>query len=208
MLSDILHEDKFIEIINKINREYEFTSEISVRVHETFFRWNVKRNHRKVAELLLERGADVNAADTLFNTPLHLAALVDNQEVVKLLIERGADVNARNNRGWTPLHIAAYWNRKDIAKLLLENGANPTVGDSSGKTPKDAAIEAGNEEIAKLIESWQREFAKALISLYYKEKELKEEEIQNILERIRGREIEEEVTKLIKQEESMQQGKQ
>jgi uncharacterized protein YukE len=121
-------------------------------------------------------------------------------------------VNARNNRGWTPLHIAAYWNRKDIAKLLLENGANPTVGDSSGKTPKDAAIEAGNEEIAKLIESWQRELAKALISLYYKEKELKEEEIQNILERIRGREIEEEVkeliTKLIKQEESMQQGKQ
>jgi predicted CopG family antitoxin len=37
-------------------------------------------------------------------------------------------------------------------------------------------------------------------------------EVQNILERIRGREIEEEVkeliTKLIKQEESMQQGKQ
>jgi hypothetical protein len=133
-------------------------------------------------------------------------------QVAELLIEKGAYVNAQNNRGWTPLHIAAYWNRKDIAKLLLENGANPTVGDSSGKTPKDAAIEAGNEEIAKLIESWQRELAKALISLYYKEKELKEGKVQNILERIRGREIEEEVkeliTKLIKQEESMQRGKQ
>jgi hypothetical protein len=128
------------------------------------------------------------------------------------LIEKGADVNARNNHGWTPFHIAAYWNRKDIAKLLLENGANPTVRDSSSKTPKDAAIEAGNEEIAKLVENWQREFAKALIPLYYKEKELKGEKIQNVLERIRGPEIEKEVkeliTKLIKQEESMQQGKQ
>jgi len=169
-------------------------------------------NREENVQLLIENGADVDARDEYGWTPLHWAVKEGHQKVVKLLIERGADVNARNNRGWTPLHIAAYWNRKDIAKLLLENGANPTVGDSSGKTPKDAAIEAGNEEIAKLIESWQREFAKALISLYYKEKELKEEEIQNILERIRGREIEEEVkeliTKLIKQEESMQQGKQ
>ncbi|MCC6005912.1 MAG: ankyrin repeat domain-containing protein, partial [Thermofilum sp.] len=133
-------------------------------------------NREENVQLLIESGADVDARDEYGWTPLHWAVKEGHQKVVKLLIERGADVNARNNRGWTPLHIAAYWNRKDIAKLLLENGANPTVGDSSGKTPKDAAIEAGNEEIAKLIESWQREFAKALISLYYKEKELKEGE--------------------------------
>jgi ankyrin repeat protein len=128
MLSEVLREDKFIGIMNGIIREYKLDFSF---IYETLLCWNIKGNHRKAAELLIEKGADVNAVDALLNTPLHLAALVDNREVAELLIEKGASVNAWNNRCWTPLHIAAYWNHTGIAELLIEKGAdvNAKIGE-------------------------------------------------------------------------------
>jgi ankyrin repeat protein len=48
----------------------------------------------KTAELLIEKGASVNALTTDNQTPLHWAAQRGNSETVELLIEKGASVNA------------------------------------------------------------------------------------------------------------------
>ena len=83
----------------------------------------VGRPEFRVANLLLEHGADVNAATSVMGwTPLHLAAHVtgstfwwgskevgsaDVRELVRALVERGADVNARTRiGGWTPARLA------------------------------------------------------------------------------------------------------
>ena len=46
-------------------------------------------------ELLLERGADVNAQGGYYSNALWAASWKGHQEVVELLLERGADVNTQ-----------------------------------------------------------------------------------------------------------------
>jgi ankyrin repeat protein len=84
--------------------------------------------HRDLAELLLERGADVNARSrsTRFareNTPLHAAAANRQVAVAELLVARGADVNARDGSGFTPLALAANSKSDLVMLLLMEHGA-------------------------------------------------------------------------------------
>jgi ankyrin repeat protein len=74
-----------------------------------------------VVKYLVEKGADVKAANNYGNTPLHLAADNCNLDIVKYLLEKGADVKAANKVGNTPLHLArASWHRVhwDVVKYL------------------------------------------------------------------------------------------
>jgi len=57
---------------------------------------------------LLILNADIDAADSLGTTPLHVACFWDSFEVAKFLIDAGAKVNTRGRYGKTPLHAACY----------------------------------------------------------------------------------------------------
>jgi len=63
-------------------------------------------NSKEIAELLISKGANVNAECDRGLTPLHEAAYIGSLSVVKLLIEKGADVNALDNQGRTPKDVA------------------------------------------------------------------------------------------------------
>ena len=77
----------------------------------------------KVARLLLEHGADVNARNHERATPLHIAVKDGRVEVVQVLLEYGADVGAENENGRSALQMVSYKRRDEIMKLLSEHGA-------------------------------------------------------------------------------------
>ncbi|TET06419.1 ankyrin repeat domain-containing protein [Candidatus Dependentiae bacterium] len=97
------------------------------------------KGNEAIVGLLLERGANVDAADIYGYTPLHKAIRYKNEAIVRLLIGGGANINAGNKRDWTPLHCAVLYNQKAIVSLLLEKGADLNAVNKGGSTPRDLA---------------------------------------------------------------------
>ncbi|KAI3318545.1 hypothetical protein HD806DRAFT_526288 [Xylariaceae sp. AK1471] len=79
--------------------------------------------HEDIVQLLLNAGADINAADIVNGTPLHCAMTHGHKSIVRLLLDAGADVNRDHKDGWTPLLYAVDHGHVDIARLLIERGA-------------------------------------------------------------------------------------
>jgi prepilin-type N-terminal cleavage/methylation domain-containing protein len=89
--------------------------------------------HKDVAELLIEKGAEVDAKDIRLETPLHYAVCSSYDvakshcgqiDVVRLLVANGADPNAKDKEGRTPLSYAEDAGYGDIAALLIAHGAD------------------------------------------------------------------------------------
>jgi ankyrin repeat protein len=79
----------------------------------------------EMIDILLERGANVNAVDSngdnsLFlalNLPLHFHKIV----IIQRLLEFGVEVNHQNHDGWTPLHRACLLGEPKLIELLLQH---------------------------------------------------------------------------------------
>jgi ankyrin repeat protein len=122
--------------------------------------WAALKNQAVIAEMLLARGADVNATSDTLATPLHDAvAFGHNGQVgmVRVLLAHGANINAKSNYGETPLH-EAIWNQDlQMVTLLLNSNANVNAvmeaghADDTRQTPLHYAAERGNLEIIKLL---------------------------------------------------------
>jgi len=106
--------------------------------------------HDDIAGILMEKGADVNAAslNSQCVTPLHAAAARHNTKLVGDLLARGADPDAAQGGGITALHEAAFHGDGEIVELLLGYGANPRQKTAAGKTSAEMAAERGHAELA------------------------------------------------------------
>jgi ankyrin repeat protein len=77
----------------------------------------------RVARLLLEHSADINARADDHSTPLHPAVEYGRVEVIRVLLEHGANVGAEGDRGRTALQVETKHRRRSTRKLLSEYGA-------------------------------------------------------------------------------------
>jgi len=79
-------------------------------------------NKVATASLLLDGGADANAADIAGQTPLHYAAGLGDKGLVSLLLSSGADPNLRASDGASPAARAKQGNFGDVQELLRRAG--------------------------------------------------------------------------------------
>jgi ankyrin repeat protein len=80
----------------------------------------VHNNRPELAQLFLERGADVNQVDKNGYTPLLLAASIDfgDTTMIELLIKAGARLDVRNPEGKTSLDLAREYGHTRFVSIL------------------------------------------------------------------------------------------
>jgi len=125
------------------------------------------------ARLLIERGADVHAQDSVGRTPMTIA-ITYNPHEISLLLASGVDINEQTRFG-TPLLTAARYQwlypepgpgwgpgvffisvhikeEHNAVRILLEKGADPNARDSEGRNALMVmSLEKRSEDAAELI---------------------------------------------------------
>lgn len=107
--------------------------------------------HNKVARLLKENGANINAGDV--GHYACTAAEQNNLTLLKLIIYYGGDVTRPSHNGHTALHAAVCGGNIEIVKFLVEQGADINKPDVHHWTPSELAEQQGHEEIKAIFES-------------------------------------------------------
>jgi ankyrin repeat protein len=95
----------------------------------------------KIANVLINRGANVEWTGELGRTALLKSATRQDPRMMQLLLEKGANVNAKDQDGRTPLFLAVSYGFVPHVKLLLNHGADAAQTETYGRTPLKACIQ-------------------------------------------------------------------
>ncbi|KIW11455.1 hypothetical protein PV08_10755 [Exophiala spinifera] len=110
------------------------------------------RGHKEVVQLLLERGAHIDAK-AIGETALMGASLGGYQEIVKTLLDHGADPNLVDNTGNTALLMVSGTRHEhvEIVKMLIDRGAHVDHTDKRGNTALHAAAARGYANVVRVL---------------------------------------------------------
>ncbi len=123
---------------------------VNGNLQETALHMASRMGHYYVVNALLSTpGINIDARNTMGQTPLHCAANGDtlgHYYTVQILLRRGAQINVADNLGYTPLHMASNNNVIDIVSLFIWHHANINALTVSGKTPLELAVTDCNDK--------------------------------------------------------------
>ena len=130
-----------------------------------------RSGHDGVVQLLLDRGADINAEGGEYGHPLAAALSGDHLDTANLLIERGADVNIswkHRGRSTNALISASATGYEDFVGMMIARGVSVVCEGRPGSTALNAAVGANQPiMIQNLLEMVLTSTNQARISTLY-----------------------------------------
>ena len=106
--------------------------------------------HLRLARLLVEQGANVNAANSVAATAPK-SPNTREQRRLPGFVATMSDLYATNPAGWTALTFAANWGHADMVKFLLSQGAYANIRDKSKRTPLYYAQSVHHPEVVRIL---------------------------------------------------------
>jgi len=113
-------------------------------------------------DILIARGAEVNARDNQGNTCLHNATAWGNLKAVRALIQAGADPLRKNKAGWTPEYysitvqaevyyrnLVAEWEKRKAEEGTRASDRRVKGGGAVRLVPQEAESDEGESEASR-----------------------------------------------------------
>ena len=104
-----------------------------------------------VVQLLVAKGADVNAQASSGASPLFWAVLRDQKDEVKFLIDHGANVNAADAYGDTILDIVLHLQYTSMIQMLLDKNVDVNALDQGQHRPLTYALQMDDHKWADVL---------------------------------------------------------
>jgi len=101
----------------------------------------VREGHSSVVQLLLDRGARLDAQDRYGCPPLHVAAHAGHKVMVSVLLEAGTNVNKKGAYGELALHWAATKGHLEVADVLVRAGSQVNTKTKKQRIDTDTMME-------------------------------------------------------------------
>ena len=108
------------------------------------------RGNLKVAQLLIEHGADVNAQCSADFRPLYLSPYYGRLDFSLLRFGIPVNFNAPVSGSLTALFVASERGHLEVIRVLLENGADPNVA-WCGEVPLSRSLMLSHLDVARLL---------------------------------------------------------
>ncbi|MDR1235455.1 MAG: ankyrin repeat domain-containing protein [Holosporaceae bacterium] len=105
----------------------------------------------RMAQVLIDNGAEVNRKNDEGYSSLHIAVMREHTNVVVILLDNKANIDEQGNAGNSPLHIAAMHGRRNVVEILLDRGANIDLQDNDGFTAAHWAVIFEEREIVEIL---------------------------------------------------------
>lgn len=114
----------------------------------------------EVGRVLLDKGADVNAAPvpTSRDTALTIAADKGHLKFVELLLSRGAAVEVKNKKGNSPLWLAAHGGHLSVVDILYQHNADIDSQDNRRVSCLMAAFRKGHTKTVRWMVQYVTQF--------------------------------------------------
>jgi ankyrin repeat protein len=107
--------------------------------------------HKQIVEMLVNKGADVNAQPASGATALFFAVIRDQKDDVQFLLDHGANVNLPDAYGDTALDMALRLQYGSIIQILLDKGADVNAVDQSQHRPLSYAMGMDDHKWADIL---------------------------------------------------------
>ncbi|MFO1487931.1 MAG: ankyrin repeat domain-containing protein [Verrucomicrobiota bacterium] len=120
-------------------------------LHFALLAGKAEKPHLDVVKLLLEAGANPDAASNNGTTPLVEAVRIGSKPLVNSFLAAGAKSHLQAGAKLSPLHAAAAKGRTEIVELLLARGVPVGLRDAQGKTALMDAVSCGQITVMETL---------------------------------------------------------
>ena len=121
----------------------------NIGMNRTVLMYALNNKNIKVAEFLLDKGADITSRDMYGKDVLFYAVAKNNPRIIELLIDRGAIINASNR--YALLQYATENKNFETINFIISKGININERDRNGNTVLMEAARFGKTEIVKFL---------------------------------------------------------